>query len=378
MNAVKAVKFHYTPREDVLNLLKTFRDMVNEALRIGFENKPRTRFQLIANVYCDFKERYGLHTHYILNACECAFAMLRNRKWKKLPYAKHFFLKLDNQTYRLNYMLLRIPTTPRNFIAIPLRGGDYQLSFLRDPTLKKGSITITDTTVILAVYKTAKVVEPLSKGVAYDINERNITSSDGEEYDLSKVANIKHQYSRIRASIAKNTHGDRRIKQKLLAKYGKRERQRTLQALHKISKTVVENAKESKTYIVLEKLTNIRRSSRKGDGKGKKLRGRLHRWSFREPQRQIQYKANWGDILVEYVRASMTSKTCSQCGYVNKALKYEREWQCPNCGAILDRDLNAAKNILAKFRFKEAGAVRPSDEGLACEGMVLREAITRS
>ena len=112
MNAVKAVKFHYTPREDVLYLLKTFRDMVNEALRIGFEKKPRTRFQLIVMVYWVFKERYGLHTHYILNACECAFAILRNRKWRKLPYAKHLFLKLDNQTYKLDYMVLRIPTTP--------------------------------------------------------------------------------------------------------------------------------------------------------------------------------------------------------------------------------------------------------------------------
>jgi hypothetical protein len=158
--AFKAVKFHYEPRADMLSLLKTFRDMVNEAIRVGFEKKPKTRFQLIAMAYCDLKNRYGLHTHYILSACECAFAMLRNRRWKKQPYAKHLFLKLDNQTYRLDYMLLRIPTTPRNFITIPLRGGDYQLSFLRDPALKRGSITITDATVILAVSKTARVVEP--------------------------------------------------------------------------------------------------------------------------------------------------------------------------------------------------------------------------
>jgi putative transposase len=371
LKAVKAVKFHYTPTEEILSLLNIFRNMVNDALRIGFEGKPRTRFQLITMAYWELKDRYRLHTHYILNACECAFAMLRNRKWKKLPYAKRLFLKLDNQTYRLDYMMLKIPTTPRNFIIIPLKAGDYQLSFLRDPALKRGSITITEATVVLAVSKTANVLEPLRKAVAYDINEKNITGSDGEKYDLSDVANIKHQYSRIRASIAKNTHRDRRIKQKLLSKYGERERQRTIQALHRVSKDIVEKAKGTKSRIVLERLTNIMKNHRKGNGEGRKLRGRLHRWSFGELQRQIDYKAKWEGIPVVYVRASNTSKICSQCGYLNKALKYEKCWTCPNCGIQHNRDLNASRNILARSRFKETSAVHSSDEGLVCEAMVL-------
>jgi putative transposase len=212
--------------------------------------------------------------------------------------------------------------------------------------------------------------------VAYDINEKSVVSSNGEKYDLSHVANIHHQYSRIRASIAKNTHRDRRVKQKLLAKYGNVERNRVNQALHKVSKQIVEKAKQSKSIIVLEKLTNILRSHRRGNCEGRKMRGRLHRWNFRELQRQIEYKAKWEGIPVEYVRATNTSKKCSQCGFINKALKYEREWQCPHCGAILNRDLNAALNILS--RFKEPSVVRSVDEGLAREGMVLREAITRS
>ena len=40
-----------------------------------------------------------------------------------------------------------------------------------------------------------------------------------------------------------------------------------------------------------------------------------------------------------------TSKTCSECGNINKELRAEKEWTCPNCGGVHDRDINAAKNI---------------------------------
>ena len=140
----------------------------------------------------------------------------------------------------------------------------------------------------------------------------------------------------------------------------------------------MEKAKASKSPIVLEKLTNIRNSSRRGNGMGRGLRGRLNRWSFHELQRQIVYKAEWEGIPVEYVRASNTSKRCSRCGAINKALRFQKCWACPNCGVQHDRDYNAALNMLARSRFKEAGMVRPSDEGLAHEGMVQLATVTRS
>ena len=44
-----------------------------------------------------------------------------------------------------------------------------------------------------------------------------------------------------------------------------------------------------------------------------------------------------------------SSKTCSCCGYVYRKLTLkEREWNCPDCGEIHDRDLNAAMNILTE------------------------------
>lgn len=324
--------------------------MVNEAIRIGLEKRPRTRFQLISQVYGYFKQRYALHTHYILNACESAFAILRNYKRRgRRPYAKHRFLKLDNQTYQLPYMLLKIPVKPRQFINIPLIGGEYQLSFLRDATLKRGSITITDSTILITFSRTAEEIKPRG-AIAYDLNERNVTgvattSNTPIIFDTSKVAYVKQEYSMIKQNVKRS---DVRIRRKIFKKYGERQRNRVKQALHIISKKIIQHAKENRLAIVMEKLIHIRKSMRKGNGQGANLRRRLNSWSFRELESQIEYKARWEGIPVEYVRASGTSQTCSNCGFINHALTYEREWICPNCGIHLNRDLNASVNLLRR------------------------------
>jgi len=61
----------------------------------------------------------------------------------------------------------------------------------------------------------------------------------------------------------------------------------------------------------------------------------------------IKYQCSkTGSTVVEIDRFYPSSKTCSDCGYVLKELPLKvREWTCPGCGEIHDRDLNAAINI---------------------------------
>jgi len=70
-------------------------------------------------------------------------------------------------------------------------------------------------------------------------------------------------------------------------------------------------------------------------------------WS--ELLRQLDYKAKWyGRNLVKIDRWFPSSKRCGNCGYIVDKLPLNvREWDCPNCGTHHDRDINAAKNILA-------------------------------
>ena len=73
---------------------------------------------------------------------------------------------------------------------------------------------------------------------------------------------------------------------------------------------------------------------------------------WHEFRRQLAYKCERaGRQLVVTGRWYPSSKTCSACGYVLAGLSLSaRHWICPSCGARHDRDLNAAKNILAAGR----------------------------
>src|SRR5690554_6594358 len=61
----------------------------------------------------------------------------------------------------------------------------------------------------------------------------------------------------------------------------------------------------------------------------------------------LEYKADWyGKNILRIGCFAPSSKTCSNCGTINKELTLkDREWACGNCSAVLDRDVNAACNI---------------------------------
>ena len=64
--------------------------------------------------------------------------------------------------------------------------------------------------------------------------------------------------------------------------------------------------------------------------------------------RMLKYKCDWyGKILVKIDRFYPSSKTCSNCGHKEDQMPLSiREWTCPSCGSVHDRDLNASINIL--------------------------------
>ena len=69
---------------------------------------------------------------------------------------------------------------------------------------------------------------------------------------------------------------------------------------------------------------------------------------FYEIRRQMQYKCEWNGI--EFILADRfypSSKTCSRCGCIHSGLKLkDRIFVCPECGLTIDRDYQAALNLM--------------------------------
>ena len=83
--------------------------------------------------------------------------------------------------------------------------------------------------------------------------------------------------------------------------------------------------------------------------KNPKLAKHIADASWGEFTRQLEYKSGWaGRTYVEIGRFFPSSKRCSCCGFVKENMPLDvRSWECPECKVIQDRDVNAARNILA-------------------------------
>ncbi|HIH23235.1 TPA: IS200/IS605 family element transposase accessory protein TnpB [Candidatus Micrarchaeota archaeon] len=76
----------------------------------------------------------------------------------------------------------------------------------------------------------------------------------------------------------------------------------------------------------------------------------------------ISYKAESAGCEVVFVNPKNTSKDCSKCGTCVPKGLWERQHNCPSCGLSMDRDLNAAINMLTRATAGIAGSNASGDE----------------
>lgn len=344
MKVTKCVWQSHDKKAELQPVFDYFRYCTNEAIRIGNQKKITSKFSLHKELY--YKLRSDFVAKFVYGALECAAAKLKQYKKAKrknpdarLPYVWKNMLCLDNQIYKIENGMLKFPVKPKQYCCISLNS--YVLEQLENTKL--GSLTITSNKLVISYSKdvTEKKPEHFS---GIDRNLDNATSFDSKGkfmvYNLQKATKIKQKYRTVKSHFRRN---DVRIKKKIFTKYGIKEKNRVNQLLHKVSKKI---ASEDKG-IIFEDIKGIRKLYQKGNGQGKRFRGRMNSWSFYELQRQIEYKIKWLGLPIIYVRAAGTSSKCAECESKLK-LEEHRMLFCPRCNVMVDRDINAAKNILSR------------------------------
>ncbi len=189
-------------------------------------------------------------------------------------------------------------------------------------------------------------IKPLplaQKSVGLDLGITSlIATSDGE-----KIANPK-PFERLRKKL-------KRVQQALSRKQkGSNNRDKARIQVARIQARIADSRKDFlhklTTQLIRENQTiAVEDLAVKNMVKNPKLARQIADAAWGELVRQLGYKAKWyGRTLVKIDRWFPSSKRCGSCGHIVESLPLNlREWDCPTCGAHHDRDINAARNILA-------------------------------
>jgi putative transposase len=322
IRAIKSVKQNYAPTKEVLELMTTFRLMVNDAIRIGLEHDAST-LRRLCNLTYKSLSRYDCLSYYKLCAISKAAGTLSARKKSirrgfpaKTPYITRHVLA-SCYGFKIEDGKLRLPLGEKKFEYIQLNG--HTLRILADPDVKVRSFTLTETSLSLCISKEVQMMrdEDLTGTIGIDRNERNLTVGNHERiifYGMDKVVEIGETTRSIIRSFKRN---DVRIRRALSLKYGERNRNRIRQILNRVTKMIVHRAKAEKKAVVFEDIEGIRKLYRKGNGQGRRFRGRMNSWPYQEAKKQTEYKAAWEGVRAITLTKGETRGTtmdCPRCG----------------------------------------------------------------
>ena len=177
-------------------------------------------------------------------------------------------------------------------------------------------------------------------GIDLGVKDLLITS-DGEKFDNIRTTNkyedklVKEQRKLSHKVKGSKNWNKQRIK---VARVHEKIHNTRIDNLHKISHKLV-----SENQVIVSEDLSVSNMV-----KNRNLAKAISDCGWYELTRQISYKSDWNNRrYIKIGRFTKSSQPCNICGYINAETKdlSVRQWTCPQCGTVHDRDINAAINI---------------------------------
>jgi len=185
--------------------------------------------------------------------------------------------------------------------------------------------------------------------LSVDMGERNIatavlfasscTSNQSKPLFMGRnVRGLRRRYAYLRKKL-----GEKKLL-KVIRKVGNTEQRKINDMLHKISRELVNIAKQNNAVILLGDLTGIRDRTR-----GRRMNRIVANMPFYRLTQYITYKASWEGIPILSTKEWYSSKICHKCGSDNTSRPHQGLFICHACGYQCNADFNGASNLAKRL-----------------------------
>ncbi|GHG95630.1 RNA-guided endonuclease InsQ/TnpB family protein [Streptomyces lanatus] len=345
--------------------LRACNEAASWASKVAFAKDVKRNFALREHTYGEVKQQWGLGAqaaqHVIKKTCDAYTTLKANLKAGNLgkPWSKRYRRATENpiafrpegaQPYDDRMLSWQIPE--RTISIWTLDGRVKGVAFTASPEqltrlalYRKGESDLIARAGMWFLQATCEIPEAQQNAdpagfLGIDLGIVNIaTTSDGQIMAGRALNRGRLRERTLRTKLQKkNTPSAKRR----LKKRRRKEARRVRDINHKIAKHVVAEAERTSRGLALEDLTGIRERVRLR----KPQRATHSSWSFAQLGAFISYKARKAGVPIVYIDPAYTSRTCAECGHIDRANRVSQAWfACRSCGFVDHADRNSSRNI---------------------------------
>lgn len=339
----------------LLETLKEANKACNWISEKAFENKTFSQFHLHKIVYKPAREMFNLSSQMVIRQIAKVSDSYKIQNKKQTTFKPLGSIAYDDRIISFKQNDIVSIWTVKGRLNIPFVMGDYQRKLFEhrkgevDLIYRKGQFFLN---CVCDVLEDSPLIPDDIIGVDFGIVSL-ATDSTGETFTGSEVERVRQKYSKQRQILqhkaSKQSQSGKRPRSihKLLKRLGGREKNFRKLENHRIAKNLVNKAKAQNCALALEDLSGIRKRTEKRLRKSQKARH--SGWSFFELRSFVEYKSKLNGVPVYFVDPRNTSRTCSACGYTDKAnRKTQSDFECVNCHYSTNADYNASKVIRSR------------------------------
>lgn len=342
---------------------------INQNVKANLTN----RNSIQAVCYEDVKERFGLTANHVVRACARVGAnrLTAKQKGKKVKGFKPTSFDGDTRTFRFieDGYLVSISTTGKR-VKIPLRVSNYHIGKLKGQSPTSAQVCQHrdgDWYIHIQLKSDPPKLIKTDNVIGVDFGRRDVAvTSTGQSWSGHDIQNKRDRFTRVRTSVQKKasqgTRSTRRRCRQIWKRLSGRERRYQQWLNHKISRAIINEAKQTQSIVAIEDLTGIRERTN-SKPRNKTERRRSNSWAFYQLRQFLEYKGIQSGIEVIAVNPAYTSQSCHCCLHIG--LRSNKSFKCNNksCGWTGDADQNGSLMIaLVGLSVRQPGG----SELLAC------------